>query len=100
MSNFGVFSSQLGAPFWREFEINGDVDRVELTNDIDLADLAVRAAYVDQPFFTTAKWSAPSVTITGNTFLMPVEASINDVLLTVGQLNGKNLFSSLMPNKV
>lgn len=89
-----------GAPNWKDFVVNGDVSRVDLTNDVDLADLAARAAYLDQPIVTKAKWSAPMVNVSGKAFLMPVEASINDAPFTVGQLNGKNVSSSRMPNQV
>ena len=70
--------------------VNSDVDSVDLTNDIDLADLANKALYLDQPISTASRWSMKQAVVSGSHFLQPVEADINNLPFSVGQLIGKN----------
>ena len=70
--------------------VNADVDNVRLTNDIDLADLASKAFYLDQTITTSSKWSINQAIVGGRHFLQPVEADINNQPFNIGQLIGKN----------
>lgn len=85
----------LGAPHFKDLTVSGNVVNVGLTNDIDLADLASRALYLDEPINTNAVWSienSPTFLHEGN-FLLPVEAKINDSPFNVGQLTGSTSFN-------
>ncbi len=61
---------------------------VGFTNDIDLADLATRALYLDRPIKTGGVWSMSEASLHGGSFLLPEEAKINNNSLNVGQLSG------------
>ena len=77
-----------GAPHFADVSVGGDVVNVGLTNDIDLADLALRALYLDAPITTGGVWSIPTASLHGGSFLLPEEAKINKNDLNVGQLSG------------
>lgn len=53
---------------------------VGLISDIDLADLASRALYLDKPINTDAVWSIENnpTLLHGGNFLLPFQAKIND----------------------
>lgn len=82
--------NKIGAAQWKDAVVDADVRSVELTNDIDVAELASKVAYLDEPVSSQAKWTAPQVTVTGHHFLLPVEANVNDIPFSVGQLIVKN----------
>ena len=83
----------LGAPHFRDLTVRGNVVNVGLTNDIDLADLASRALYLDEPINTNAVWSMENAVLHGGNFLLPVEAKINDQPFNIGQLTGSTSFN-------
>lgn len=91
-STFPCYFHLLGAPQFSDLTISGNVVNVGLTNDIDLADLASRALYLDAPINTNAVWSLGNAIIHGGNFLLPVEAKINDNSFNVGQLTGITSF--------
>lgn len=61
---------------------------VGLTNDIDLAELATQSVYSDEPINTAGIWSAKNISLQGKSFLLPIEAKINDEPFNVGELSG------------
>lgn len=66
---------------------------IRLTNDIDLSDLAARTLYLDSPIETDAVWSMNKTFLLGESFLLPIEAKINEQPLNVGQLTGEISFN-------
>jgi len=92
---FSCYFHMLGSPHFSDLTVSGNVVNVGLTNDIDLADLASRALYLDAPINTNAVWSIGNAMIHGGNFLLPVEAKINDSPFNVGQLTGAT--SSIEP---
>lgn len=89
MTSFICFAFT-GASHWMDVLVNSDVDSVDLTNDIDLADLASKALYLDRPISTASRWSMKQAVVSGSHFLQPVEANINNLPFTIGQLIGRN----------
>ena len=62
---------------------------VELTNDINIADLAAQALYLDSPVNTSGTWTMSQASIHGGSFLLPIETTINHQVLRVGLLAGE-----------
>lgn len=83
----------LGAPHFSDFSVSGDIVNIRLTNDIDLSDLAARTLYLDSPIETDAVWSMNNTFLLGESFLLPIEAKINEQPLNVGQLTGEISFN-------
>lgn len=67
-----------GAPILTDLAVNGNVTNVKLTNDVDLTDLATRALYLDEPINTNGTWNMKRATVHGGSFLLPIEAKINE----------------------
>lgn len=82
-----------GAPHFSDFSVSGDIVNIRLTNDIDLSDLAARTLYLDSPIETDAVWSMNKTFLLGESFLLPIEAKINEQPLNVGQLTGEISFN-------
>lgn len=78
-----------GAPHFIDLVVSDSVANVQLTNDINLTDLAARALYLDEPINTNGTWKMTKASVHGGSFLLPVEAKINQQPLSVGQLIGE-----------
>lgn len=80
--------------------VNGDVANVGLTNDVDLADLAKRALYLDKPINTNGSWTVVKASVHGGSFLLPIEAKINERPSSVGQLIGETDSNEILSRQV
>lgn len=90
----------LGSPILADLAVHGEVINVELTNDVDFTDLAVRALYLDQPINTNGTWYVLKATVHGGNFLLPIEAKINEqpaVGKLIGEIDSNEAILSQVP---
>ena len=89
-----------GVPHLKKLVVDGDIDRVGLTNDIDLSNMAAGALYLDGTINSKGNWKINTADVKGDNFLQSLSGNLNGLSIQQLVAAGNSNSSTINQSKV